>query len=203
MPGDLLRDDGGAALVEAALVLPILLLLVFGVLEISFYVWTSSLASKAVQLGVRRAVLSDAVAVGPGLDPAESATYWDGRSPGTPCFPAPDGTSACPRFSVTCGSLSACQCTGDACRFSFSAQRLTPILKAMQSVMPDLTAGNIEISYTTNGLGYVTRPVPVPVDVRVRLVDLSYKPLFLGDLLGSSVMLRASAELPSEGLLTR
>ncbi len=203
MPGDLLHDEGGAALVEAALVLPILLLLVFGILEISFYFWTSSLASKAVQLGVRRAILSDAVAIGPGLDRAESTTYWDGRPPGTSCSPAPDGTSACPRFSVACGAASGCQCTGDACRFGFSARRLTPILKAMQAVMPDLTAGNIEVTYTTNGFGYVTRPVPVPVNVQVRLVDMSYKPLFLRDLLGASLMLRASAQLPSEGLLTR
>ena len=203
MASDRRLGEDGAALVEAALVLPILLLLVFGLLEISFYFWTWGLAGKAAQLGARRAVLSDAVAVGPGLDPAESATYWDGLPPGEPCFPEPGRASPCPEFTVRCDQASGCRCTGDACRFTFSAARLTPILSAMRTVLPDLQAANVEVSYATNGFGYVARPVPVPVDVRVSLVGLSYKPLFFADLFGASLPLRASARLPSEDLITR
>lgn len=200
---DLRPDQEGAALVEAALVLPLLLLLVFGLLDISLYVWTEGLAAKAVQLGARRAVVSDAVAVGPGLDPADSATYWDGLPPGAPCFPQAGGEQPCPGFSVRCDAAGGCRCTGDACRFRFAAGRLTPILTAMRAVMPDLTPDNVEVSYATNGLGYVGRPVPVPVDVRVSLVGVHYVPLFFADLFGASLPLRATAELPSEDLLTR
>ena len=203
MANDVRADEDGAALIEAALVLPVLLLLVFGIAEVSLYFWTWGLAAKAVQLGVRRAVLSDAVAVGPGLDPAESGRYWDGLPPGASCSPPPGGVSLCPDFSVRCDPTDGCRCTGNACRFRFAAGRLTPILKVMRAVMPDLQPANVEISYATNGLGYVSRPGPVAVDVRIQLLGVHYTPLFFGDLLGASLPVRASAWLPSETLLTR
>lgn len=202
MPGELRSADGGAALIEAALVLPVLLLLVLGIMEISLYFWTSGLAGKAVQLGARRAAVSSPVAVGPGLDAGESAAYWNGLPPGTSCFPAPGAASPCPRFAVRCDLADGCRCTGDACRFRFDAARLRPILAAMQAVMPDLRSENVEVSYATNGLGYVARPAPVPVDVRVSLVGLSYRPLFLADVLGAALPLRASAQVPGEALIT-
>ena len=196
------QDDGGAALIEAALVLPILLLLVLGLTEVSLYAWNAGLAAKAVQLGVRRAVVSDAVASGPGLDPAESATYWDGLPPGRSCFPEGAARGPCPDFAVACDG-GGCRCQGSACRFTPAPARLAPILRAMQAVMPELRARNVRVTYATNGLGYVGRPVPVPVDVTVSLVDLSYRTLFLGDLLGPVLPLRASAQLPGETLMAR
>ena len=185
------------------MVLPILLVLVFGLMEISLYFWEWGLAQKAAQLGARRAVVSTPVAAGPGLDSLDSDTYWDGLPPGASCFPSADGTSICPRFSVTCDIGAGCRCPGGSCRFQFVASRLTPILAAMRTVMPGLNATNIEISYTTNDLGYVTRPVPVPVDVRVRLVGITYRPLLLTGILGPSLFVQAFADLPSESLLTR
>ncbi|MCW6511949.1 TadE/TadG family type IV pilus assembly protein [Lichenifustis flavocetrariae] len=203
MPSDIASNQEGAALLEAALVLPVLLLLVFGLTDVSLYFWTKSLALKAVQLGARRAILSDAVAVGPGLDPAESATYWYGLPPGARCFPPPGQRTLCPTFQVRCDFEAGCHCTGDACRFRFVARRLGPILSAMQAVMPDLRPENLQITYTTNGFGYVARPVPVQVDVRVSLVGLHYKPLFLGELWGDTLPITASAGVPGEDLLTR
>ena len=73
MASDLAGNESGAALVEAAMVLPIVLLLVFGLTEVSLYLWTRSLAVKAVQLGARQAVVSSPVAIGPGLDPVDVA----------------------------------------------------------------------------------------------------------------------------------
>lgn len=196
-----LINESGAALIEAALVLPVLVLLVFGAAEVSLYLWNAELAEKAVQLGLRRAVVSDAVARGPGLDPAESGDYWDGLAPGLHCAPA--DRSPCPQFSVTCGLTGPCTCRGNACRFTPVQARGAPILAAMRAVLPGIGPANVEITYTTNGLGYVGRPVPVPVDVTLRLVGYGYTPLFLGSLFGASMPLRAAATLPSEGLLTR
>ena len=203
MSNDAGSNEDGAALIEAALLLPILLLLVFGVMEISLYFWTWGLAIKATQLGARRAVISSSVAVGPGLDVGDSASYWDGLPPGARCFQKPGSRSICPEFAVRCDLATGCQCTGEACQFRFSATRLAPILKAMQAVMPNLKPDNIEISYAANGLGYVARPGPVPVDVRVSLIGVRYTPIFLGDIFGASLSLHASALLPSEDLLTR
>ncbi len=202
MRRSLLHDERGAALVEAALVLPVLLVLVFGLVEICLYSWQVGIANEAVQLGVRRAIVSDAAASGPGLNPAESAGYWDGLPPGAPCRDAATGGALCPTFRVTCPGLGACRCEGTACRFSFSAPRFAPILRSMRAVMPALAPENVEIVYATNDGGYVGRPVPVPADVTVRLVGLSYRTAFLGDLFGATLPLRASATLPGEDLAT-
>lgn len=203
MRSDILRREDGAALVEAALILPILLLVMFGLMEISLYFWNANLAAKAVQLGVRRAIVSDSVAVGAGLDPAESEGYWDGLPPGLRCFPALGETGPCPSFAVECDAAKRCDCTGGGCRFTFAAERLAPIVSAMQAVMPSLRAENVRIGYATNGLGYVGRPVPVPVDVTVSLVGVNYRPILLGDLMGPLLPLHAFARLPGEDLHTR
>lgn len=197
------RCEAGAALIEAALVLPMLLLLVFGLADISLYYWTQARAEKAVQLGVRRAIVSDPVAVGPGLDRSESEAWWEGLPPGLRCFPSRGGAGPCPAFSVTCVVGSGCRCPGGGCRFSFGEARLAPILGAMRAVLPDLRPENVQIAYATNGLGYVGRPLPVPVDVTISLVGLSYRSLFLGDLFGASLPLRAEAQLPGEDLVSR
>ncbi len=47
----------------------------------------------------------------------------------------------------------------------------------MRAVLPDIGPQNVEITYATNGLGYVGRPAPVPVDVTLRLVGYEYTPL--------------------------
>lgn len=200
------RDEAGAALIEAALVLPVLLLLVLGATEISLYLWNAQLATKAVQLGLRQAVVSDPVAVGPGLDPAESEGYWDGLPPGLRC--APDTRSSatpspCPSFSVTCSLAGPCTCRGETCRFVLAPGRVGPILAAMRAVLPGLARASVEVTYATNGLGYVGRPLPVPVDVTLRLVKYEYVPVFLGDVLGGRLSLRAAATRPGEDLVTR
>lgn len=203
MPSDVRADELGAALLEAALVLPVLLILVFGLADISLYFWNQNLAIKAVQVGVRRAVVSDSVAVGPGLDPAESTHYWDGLKPGARCSTEAAGGASCPSFTVTCDLEQGCRCSGDACAFRLDAGRLAQIAQSMQAIMPDLRPADIEISYATNGAGYVARPVPVPVDVTVSLLGMHYKPLFLGDFLGKALPLHGTARLPSESLSTR
>lgn len=202
-----LRDTEGAALIEAALVLPLLLLLLFALVDLSLYAWQLNLAHKAAQLGVRRAVVSDAVAVGPGLTPRESTTYWFDLPPGLRCGEAGGGEAGgagpCPAFAVRCGLGRACTCPVGRCGFAFSLANLAPILAAMRAVLPRLEAENVEITYATNGLGYVGRPPPVPVDVTVRLVGLRFEGLAPGGVLGAAPRLEAQATLPSEGLTTR
>ncbi len=73
----------------------------------------------------------------------------------------------------------------------------------MRAILPGISTRNVEVTYRTNGLGYVGRPVPVPVDVTLRLVGYEYSPVFLGGLLGAALPLRASATLPSEDLTSQ
>ncbi|GJE60032.1 hypothetical protein MPOCJGCO_2141 [Methylobacterium trifolii] len=184
------------------MVLPILLLIVFALTELSLYFWTQSRAEKAVQLGLRRAVVSDPVAVGPGLDPAGSEAWWDGLPLGLRCYPAGAGPGPCPAFAVACDLEAGCRCDGG-CRFGLDRARLDGIVQTMRAVLPDLRPENVRVGYRTNGFGYVGRPLPVPVDVTVSLVGMRYSTLFLGDLFGASLPLQAQAQRPSEDLLSR
>lgn len=195
-----LRGEDGAALIEAALILPVLLMLVFALADLSLYFWQASLARKAADLGVRAATVSDAVAEGPGLTYSESGSYWFGLPPGLSCRPVPGGGSPCPAFSVRCSGRAACLCEDGRCGFRYSAAKLAPILAAMRAVLPGLSAENVEVGYATNGLGYVGRPPPVPVDVTVRIVGYRYDALFLGLLFRDAVPLAAAATLPGEDL---
>lgn len=196
------RDQDGAALVEAALVLPMLLMLVFALADLSLYFWQRGLAAKAVDLGVRAAIVMDSVAEGPGLTPADSVAYWSGRPPGARCASGGEA-DPCPAFRVVCDLAGGCVCSGSSCRFGYSPANLAPILRAMQAVLPRLEPANLRVTYATNGLGYVGRPPPVPVDVTVQIVDLAFDPIFAGLLIAKALPLHATATLPGEDLVTR
>ncbi len=183
------------------MILPVLLLLVFAAAEISLYLWNAELAAKAVQLGLRRAIVSDAVAWGPGLE-SERERRLLGRAdpraalrPGR-AQPVPElHRDVRPRRSLCLpgGHLPLHAGSG--------AWGADPGGDARGPA--GIGPGNVEITYATNGLGYVGRPAPVPVDVTLRLVGYEYTPLFLGGLFGGRMPLRAAATLPGEGLLTQ
>ena len=198
MRGKLSSDTQGAALIEAALILPVLLVVVFGMAELALFIWQTNSAEKAVQLGARQAIVSPSVAVGAGLTPDESETYWSGLPLGERCAPAANGSSICPVFTVTCRVTVGCVCEGSSCKFTLSESRLVTILTAMRAALPRLRPEQVEISYANNYLGYVGQPLPVPVDVRVTIVDLHYDMMFLGGKLGPSIPITASAVFPSE-----
>lgn len=197
---DLLRNQEGAALIEATMILPILLVLVFGLTELSLFLSQRHLAEKAVQLGLRRAVTSDTVAAGPGLSHDTSGGYWNGLPPGARC--GLDASNPCPILAVMCDVASGCTCRTARCGFTFSRAGLAPILAAMNAVLPELRPENLQVGYETNGLGYVARPGPVSVDVTIRLVGVTYRPIFLDLLFRAPIPLRVSGTLPSEDLVS-
>lgn len=201
MKADRWSDENGAALIEAALVLPVLLIVVFAMADVALFLWQRNAALKAVHLGARRAIVSDALAAGPGLTRLESASYWNDLPLGRKCAADDDRTSACPTFAVSCTVRGRCACPGfGRCDYNFVDARLTPIAEAMRAALPGLRPDQIEVSYATNALGYVGRPVPVPVNVTVRLVGLRYDLLFLTQVFGPSLSIDASATLPGEDL---
>ena len=67
----LARDRGGASAAEFALVLPLLILFLLGIIDVGRLMWTSNQAEKATQVGVRAAVVTNAIPADLDVDFAE------------------------------------------------------------------------------------------------------------------------------------
>ena len=100
----LARDEDGGPLVEVAIILPILILFLFGGVDFmnALYQWNA--AAKAVEIGARIAAVSDPIASG--LTSIADDALSSGLASGGPM----------PDFTVECdGGASACSCTSGAC----------------------------------------------------------------------------------------
>ena len=167
----LARDEDGGPLVEVAIILPILILFLFGGVDFmnALYQWNA--AAKAVQIGARIAAVSDPIASG--LSSIADNALTSGVASGSPM----------PDFIVECdGGASACSCTSGACDgmggYSADAMGLivygragngdcTPPASQYFAGMCNLHAAiapqYVTVIYKQTGLGYAGRSVgPVP-----------------------------------------
>ncbi|MCL6741409.1 pilus assembly protein [Sphingomonas sp. RB56-2] len=181
------RDERAASAAEFAMVLPLLLLFLFGIIDVGRYMWTLNRLEKATQMGVRYAVVSDPVAnvintdfVGgyglPGGNVVPNATFG----------------------SATCDSTGNCTVTGAASSVSGrNATAFTAIVTWMQRFYPLITAPQVRVIYQNVGLGYAGDPTGPDVSplTTVEVRNMTFQPLIL---FGGSVTLptiRASLTL--------
>jgi Flp pilus assembly protein TadG len=151
-----LRDITGSVLVEAAVVMPLFLVVALGTVDATNLFHEYQMADKAAYYGARVAAVSNPVAstvasylnlTNPPYTAAQlaNASCDTSGSCGGWCFSAATGntTGNCPSgLSYTCQAGS---CTNSG---SYSSTAFTPILTAMQSVYPQLQAANVKIVYT-------------------------------------------------------
>ena len=164
--GLILRSDDGASAVEFALVLPLLLLLLFGIIDAGRYMWDINRAEKAAQMGVRTAVVTNFVSSAVDVDyVGQCATPLQAGDP----IPASCFTQ------ITCSRTGAnATCTsGTANTTAFNA-----VLTRIQAFMPEVQAANLQIIYSPSGLGYAgdpNGPDAAPL-VTIRLSGIAFKP---------------------------
>lgn len=180
----LLRDRHAASAAEFALVLPLLLLFLFGIVDVGRYMYEYNQAEKATQMGSRFAVSTDVVLSGLA---SYSFAIQGGIMSGTP-VPVANFTSA------TCTST-ACSCVATAGNFCSTITRngtaFTNIVSRMQTMYPPIKANNVEIEYRNVGLGYAGDPNGPDVAplVTVRLTGMQFRPL-------TAMLLKTSVNLP-------
>jgi len=186
------RDNNGGVLVEATIMITIMFVFVLGSVDFlfAFYQWNA--ATKAVQMGVRIAAVSDPVARG--LNGLSASVVSAALRPG----------SAMPSFTVTCdGGTATCRCEG-ACKgvggYNDAAMRTivfgrgstacgdatSSYTAGMCDIFSKITPANVRIAYTQPaapvGLGFAGRPGgPVPT-IKISLQNMPFRFFFLGDL---------------------
>ena len=162
-------DRSGASAVEFALVLPLLLLLLFGIIDAGRFLWEINKAEKATQAGARVAVVTDP------LPPGLAAANYVGVGGLTQGDLIP--TSAL--GLVTCTNT-ACTCTTSPCPTlgTFNSAAFSTIFTRMRNMKRDIAASNVQITYRGSGLGYAGDPNGMEIAplVTVQLTGLQFRP---------------------------
>lgn len=165
------RCDNGASAAEFALVLPLLLLFLFGIIDAGRFMWDLNRAEKATQMGVRYAVVSDPVANVVNVDFVGSYSIVGGNPVPTTIFD-----------TAVCNSTGNCTVTGSASGTSGrNAAAFTNVVSWMQRFHPPIQAANVRVTYQNIGLGYAgdpTGPDVAPLTT-VELRNLTFSPMIL------------------------
>jgi TadE-like protein len=175
------HEKAGSALIEYAVVFPLFISVTLGTVDVTYMLFDWALANKAAYVGARTAVVSDPVAQGI-TDP-----FPAGQNPniGQLCFnpttgaPNTDsnGNNYCPTVSSVCtGASGGGSCTNGK---TFDNTAFSAILGKMQAVFPRLQRQNVQISYQTNGLGFVLQPGGLPMDVTVSVQNMTHQFYFI------------------------
>lgn len=145
----MLRDEAGSALIEFAFLLPVLLGLGCAILEFGLVAYDYHRAGEATRRGARLAAI-----MLPIVD--------------TSAFGATDSASCVSDGTVTCTGATAIR-----------TATFDSVLKAMQKLYPELTAGNVEIDYAASGIGSAGTPAGILPLVTVRLLNVEHTYLLL------------------------
>lgn len=170
------RDEAGASAAEFALVLPLVLLFLFGIIDVGMYAWSFNKGEKATQMGVRMAVVTDPVAQG-----LTTQTYLGNDYGGGPLTQG-DVIPAAALGLVTCTS-GGCACTTAPCLddMTMDSTAFNLIVSRMQDFDPGIQAANVVVEYRGSGLGYAGDPQGMQISplTTIRLQNLLYQPLTL------------------------
>ncbi len=180
-----IRDQRGASAAEFALVLPLLLLVLFGTIDAGRYGWNLSQAQKATQVGARWAAATNMI-------PSDLYSYSFANS--APFIP--QGTSVGPAAfpGVVCDDTG-CRClAGGTCNYGMTANTaaFNRLVARMADIYPGLTADNVQVTYAWSGLGFAGDPNGADVAplVTVSLRNLQFAPF-------SNFVFRTQINFPS------
>lgn len=175
----LVRSKSGATAAEFAIVLPLFLILFFGIIDGGRYLWQYNQAEKATQVGVRMAVVTNVLSSG-----LESADYTgvtvDGVKiqPGAVIPKDAFGTMVCTSAGCTCdtskGAVDPCPDPG-----TFDSATFNNVLLArMQQIDPAIKAENLVVRYSGSGLGFASAgQMEISPLTTVTVTGMEFKPI--------------------------
>lgn len=198
----LFHDGKGTGAAEFALVLPLLLLFLFGIIDGGRWLWAFNQAEKATQVGARVAVVTNLV-------PGGYAVSWVGQPVNGVNLTQGDVIPAAALGTIKCtnpsGAIS-CTCETAPCPSPltpFSLGGWNAIVGRMKFMYPPITNANVEVRYSGSGLGYAGDPSGTDISplVEVRLRGLNFEPITFLTLKSVQAIPVARTSLTAEDLL--
>lgn len=177
----LFRDESGLA-AEFALVVPLLMILFIGTLDVGIYAWRVNQAEKATQIGARWAAVTD-----PLVDEIFTTSYVNQNIGGTTITQG-DRIPLAALGKVTCTNTS-CTCATTPCPgTTYNSTAFAALSSRMKQIAPTIEDTNIAVDYSGSGLGFAGDPngPDIAPIITVRLVNMQYTPVTLV-LFGGSV----------------
>lgn len=177
----LISDENGGPAAEFALVLPVMLAFLLGIVDVGRYIWEYNLAEKATQMGTRYAVATDMVASGlAGYSFSNSCgvpqgdAISSGQFPGITCVGG--GSVSSPTAVCTLNAASSC---ATAIPTTSNAVALGNIVTRMRNFKSDITPANVTVTYGSSGLGFAGDPngSDVAPIVTVTVTGLRFQPV--------------------------
>ena len=199
-----LKDERGTNTVELTFISISLLLLTLGVVDVGRVMVDWNATQKAAQLGANEAMTRDPIVVplkyyffcNPPTDAAlVGASCSDDN--GNLLAECNFGTYTCDSTGCT-GANTASYNTAQASQETFDA-----IVAAMQNSLPGLQPENVQVSYSTTGLGFIGMPGSPPAEVMVTVSDIPFNFVALapfGDLMSGITMPPMRATFTGEDL---
>jgi hypothetical protein len=150
---NLVRSASGASGAEFALVLPLFLLLLFGIIDAGRFMWEYNKVEKATQVGARVAIVTNVLSTG-----LRDADYTGQTINGVKIAPggqipaAALGTIKCTNVTCSCETP---PCPTDLGTFD-SATFNDVLLARMQQIDPSIKPENLVVRYSGSGLGFAS-----------------------------------------------
>lgn len=183
------QDICGGPAAEFALVLPLAIIFLFGIIDVGRLMWTWNMAEKATQMGVRYAVVTDYVV--PGIA-NQNFVGVGGLTQGDVIPASAYGTTTCskPSTLVTCACVGTCPWGAAPAAAGGTPDPFTRIFTRMNLIMPQLTTANVQVLYKPSGIGFAGDPTGADVApiVTVQLTGVTFQP-FLFQIFGSTITL--------------
>lgn len=152
----LLRSDSAATAAEFAMVLPVLLILLFGIIDTGRFLYEYNEAEKATQVGARVAIVTNV------LSPELRDENYVGQTVGGKVIGAGDRIPAGALGTILCTSTT-CSCAASPCPSGVgtvdTATFNNVLVARMQQIYPAIQPGNVQVRYSGSGLGIAADPV--------------------------------------------
>lgn len=176
-PMNFWRDQSGAGAAEFALILPIFIVFMVGIVDAGRYAYLFNQGEKATQVGARVAVVTDPLVT-------ELATYsYTGRTVGGVLINQGDRIPASAFGTVTCISTG-CSCSSGTCldgTLTLDTTSFNRLAARVKAIYPRAQDADIAVEYSGSGLGYAGNPTGMDVApfVTVRLLNQTFSSYLL------------------------